>query len=97
MLIFKQLQVDSRGKVNILEGVIVRNKLYEHMSNSEGYQDRNMNELINECMCMSTHTHTHTHICILFFAFKIMCFNAQEQSTRLKYAAYTDETYKTSL
>jgi hypothetical protein len=44
MLIFKKLHVDSRGMVKILEGIIVRNELYEHMSNSEGYQDRNMNE-----------------------------------------------------
>jgi len=33
MLILKQLQADSRENVNILEGVIVRNELYEHMSN----------------------------------------------------------------
>jgi len=33
-----------------LDGDIVRNELYEHMSNSEGYQDRNMNEWV--CVCV---------------------------------------------
>jgi len=56
MLIFKQLQVYSRGKVNTLEGVIVRN---EHISNSVGYQDRNMNELIYECRCMCVCIYKH--------------------------------------
>ena len=79
VFIFKQLQVDSRGKINILEGVIVRNELYEHTSNSEGYQVRNMNELMKECMCIytcvcvcvcvHTHTHTHTHMYVCMYWF----------------------------
>jgi hypothetical protein len=68
MLIFKQLQVDSRGKVNILERVIVRNELYEHMSKSEGYQDRNIYELMNVCVC------THIHIKCLYIYIYIYAF-----------------------
>jgi hypothetical protein len=54
-----------KRKGQYLEGVIVRNELYEHKSNFEGYQDNNIYELMNECVCVyvyiQTHTQTYTH------------------------------------
>jgi hypothetical protein len=44
---------------------------------------------VGVCVCV--------YISILFFSFKIMCFNAQGQTMRPKYVAYIDESYKTSL
>ena len=50
-----QLQGDSRGKVNILEGVIVRNELYEHLSNSmlPSQKYEWINESVCVCVCAS--------------------------------------------